>query len=459
MKYLFPGFISRKFVSVQVTQLNDGVRIGGADGAFVKRTVLPCGVRVLTESMRTMRSATIGFWVPVGSRHERDTGFGSTHFLEHLMFKGTRKRSAFDISYAFDSVGGMSNAGTGKEYTYYYAQVRDADVPMAIDVLGDMLTSATLLDEHVEAERGVILDELAMDDDDADDVASEKFLGAVYGEDEPMGRPIGGTPETVSAITGDAIRSHYSAFYYPHNLVVSLAGNVDHDAVCEQIETLMCEAGWGQRPVVEPTQLSSPEVTLGKMRALETNTVVTRRPTEQAHLVFGGPGLHVRDERVPVQTLFSGLLGGDSSSRLTQEIREKRGLTYSVYSSGRLSSDCGHFQISAGCAPKNAQLVVDLALEQWRAVAQDGPTEAERQRVVGGMAGYMALGLERTGARMHRLAWAELFDREFMDAEAEIARMQAVTCGQIQELAAELYDQCRHVSIVSPLEDGVKLSL
>lgn len=437
---------------MQLDALTNGFRSGGSDGALVQRSVLPGGVRVLTEAMPSLRSATLAFWVPVGSRHEVDGHFGSTHFLEHLLFKGTPTRSAFDISLAFDEVGGISNAGTGKEFTYYFAQVRDANIPMAIDVLTDMVTSASLNDHDVEAERGVILDELAMDEDDPDDVVSERLTEAVYGADHPMGRPIGGTPQTVRGITGDAIRAHYRKFYYPENLVVVAAGRVEHEQICELLSAALAKSSWSDRAPQPAVQPACAVETMSLLKARPAQRVTVNRPNEQANVRIGGPGLVCGDPREPAYVLFSAILGGDSSSRITQEVREKRGLAYSLQAFGSMNTDSGMFGVAAGCAPENVQLVSDLMLEQWRQLAHDGPTEAERRRVIGGMAGYMALGLERTGSRMRRLAWAELFDREFHDAESEIQRLEAVTCAQIQQIAGELYEAQKHVSVVGPFD-------
>ncbi len=213
------------------------------DGATIRRSVLPGGVRVLTESMPGLRSATVGAWVGVGSRDETDGHFGSTHFLEHLLFKGTARRSAMDIAEAFDAVGGEANAATGKEHTCYYARVLDADLPMAVDVITDMVTSARLDPDELETERGVILEELAMNDDDPSDVVHEEFAAAVLAG-HPLGRPIGGTPDTINAVPRDAVWEHYRWHYRPETLVVAAAGGVDHDTLVDQVGTALRDGGW-----------------------------------------------------------------------------------------------------------------------------------------------------------------------------------------------------------------------
>jgi predicted Zn-dependent peptidase len=226
---------------------------GQDGGAIVRRSVLPGGVRVLTESMPGIRSATIGAWVGVGSRDERDGHHGSTHFLEHLLFKGTSRRSTMDIAEAFDAVGGEANAATGKEHTCYYARVLDADLPMAVDVIGDMVTSARLDPDELEIERGVILEELAMNDDDPADVVHEQFAAAVLG-DHPLGRPIGGTPGSIRDVPRDAVWEHYREHYQPSTLVVTAAGGVDHEALCAQVAQALDTGGWDLTEGTEPSR-------------------------------------------------------------------------------------------------------------------------------------------------------------------------------------------------------------
>src|SRR5690606_29846618 len=227
------------------------IRIDASGGTLVRRSVLPSGVRVLTEQVPGSQSATVGFWVAVGSRDEEPATYGSTHFLEHLLFKGTSRRSALDIAVSFDAVGGEHNALTAKEYTCYYAKVRDRDLPMAVEVLADMVTSSVLDAGEFESERGVILEELAMADDDPGDVASERLFEAVFGE-HPLGRPIGGTPASITAVSRDAVLAHYRASYRPEDLVITVAGAVDHDALVTGVMAALAEAGWDPEAVAAP---------------------------------------------------------------------------------------------------------------------------------------------------------------------------------------------------------------
>ncbi|MDT0166303.1 pitrilysin family protein [Actinotalea sp. AC32] len=425
---------------------------GQDGGAIVRRSVLPGGVRVLTESMPGLRSATVGAWVGVGSRDERDGHHGSTHFLEHLLFKGTARRSAMDIAEAFDAVGGEANAATGKEHTCYYARVLDADVPMAVDVITDMVTSASLDPDELEIERGVILEELAMNDDDPSDVAHEQFAAAVLGS-HPLGRPIGGTPGSIQAVPRDAVAAHYAEHYRPRTLVVTAAGGVDHDALCAQVEGALAAGGWdlasdatpvGRRPSVAPTD--------GGHETLPTagTELTIHRTTEQANVVLGGVGLTATDDRRFVLSVLSAALGGGMSSRLFQEIRERRGLAYSVYCFASSHADTGVFGLYAGCTPAKVDEVLALLHTEWDRLADSGITAAELERSIGQLSGGLVLGLEDSGSRMTRLGKAELVHGELLSQDETLDRIRSVTAAQVQELAAELAARPRSVVRVGP---------
>lgn len=424
---------------------------GQDGGAIVRRTVLPGGVRVLTEAMPGLRSATFGAWVGVGSRDERDGHHGSTHFLEHLLFKGTRRRSAMDIAEAFDAVGGEANAATGKEHTCYYARVLDADVPMAVDVITDMVTSATLDPDELEIERGVILEELAMNDDDPSDVAHEQFAAAVLGM-HPLGRPIGGTPGTIRDVPRDAVAEHYAEHYRPHTLVVTAAGGVDHDALCAQVTDALSAGGWSLDPAAAPVGRRPTASAPGSPESLPgAGTELTiHRTTEQANVVLGGIGLTATDDRRFVLSVLSAALGGGMSSRLFQEIREKRGLAYSVYCFASSHADTGVFGLYAGCTPGKADEVLALLNAEWDRLADGGLTAGELERSIGQLSGGLVLGLEDSGSRMTRLGKAELVHGELLSQDETLDRIRAVTATQVQELAAELAAKPRSVVRVGP---------
>jgi predicted Zn-dependent peptidase len=400
--------------------------------------------------MPGLRSATVGAWVGVGSRDERDGHHGSTHFLEHLLFKGTARRTAMDIAEAFDAVGGEANAATGKEHTCYYARVLDADLPMATDVIADMITSARLDVDELETERGVILEELAMNDDDPSDVAHEQFAAAVLGQ-HPLGRPIGGTADTIRAVPRDAVWDHYREHYQPSTLVITAAGGVDHDALCNQVTVALDAGGWqldahaapdGRRPTTgSPADAAVPQA---------GTELVVHRATEQANVVVGGTGLTATDDRRFTLSVLSAVLGGGMSSRLFQEIREKRGLAYSVYCFASGHADTGIFGLYAGCAPGKVDQVLDLMTSEWERLAADGITEAELRRSIGQLSGGLVLGLEDTGSRMSRLGKAELVHGELLSQDESLERIHAVTVTQVQELAVELAARPRSVVKVGP---------
>ncbi len=423
---------------------------GDPSGNVVRRSVLPGGVRVLTEAMPGQRSATIGFWVGVGSRDEAEGEHGSTHFLEHLLFKGTERRSAMDIASAFDEVGGESNAATAKENTCYYARVLDTDLPMAIDVIADMVTSAVLDPEELEQERDVILEEIAMDGDDPADVAHEKFVELVLGE-HALGRPIGGTPEAIQAVPREAVLAHYRRFYTPAELVITAAGGLDHDIVCRLVQSALEQAGWalddGAVPVprrrVEPVEVRG-----------ESGTHVIRRAVEQSNILVGAPALTATDERRFAMSVLNAVLGGGMSSRLFQEIREKRGLVYSTYSFSAAYADTGYFGMYAGCSPAKTGQVIALLGTELDRLAADGIDAEELRKAVGQLSGGLVMALEDNSSRMSRLGRSELVSGEFADMDASLDRIRAVTADDVQALARELAAAPRTTVVVGPFDSA-----
>ena len=431
------------------------LRITASGGSLVRRSVLPSGVRILSEHMPGAQSATVGFWVAVGSRDEQPVTYGSTHFLEHLLFKGTRTRTALDIAVSFDAVGGEHNAMTAKEYTCYYAKVRDQDLPMAVAVLADMFTSSLIDPAEFESERGVILEELAMADDDPSDVVSERFFEAVFGA-HPLGRPIGGSPAAISAVGRDAVWEHYRANYRPQDLVVTVAGAVDHDVLVAGITAALQSEGWDLGVAGTPVDrrhAGSAEVTRGSA------LTIVDRPTEQANLLLGVQGLAASDDRRAAITVLNSVLGGGMSSRLFQEVREKRGLAYSVYSFAAGYSDTGLMGLYAGCSPKKSADVAELMLAEFRRLAADGITDEELSRAQGQLGGGAALALEDSDSRMTRLGRSELTFGEFSDLDETLRRLDGVTTTQVRELAQELVARPLSVAAVGALKkstfDGV----
>ena len=412
-------------------------------GSVIRRTVLPSGVRVLTEAVPGVQSASVSFSVPVGSRDETNGHFGSTHFLEHLLFKGTSKRTALEIAIAFDSVGGSSNAATGKEHTSYYARVQESAVPLAIDVIADMLTGSVLDPVEFENERTVILEELAMNEDDPQDVAHEAFFEEVLGDHE-LGRPIGGTNETITNVTRDAVWDHYRANYRPQDLVVVAAGSVDHDNIVDLVKQGLGAAGWNLDELNAPRVRRSLEPAAVKRRSALR---VIHEENSQANILIGMQGLVGNDPRRYAMAVLNTVLGGGMSSRLFQEIREKRGLAYSTYSFNQGYSDAGVFGLYAGCSPAKAREVSELMLAELRKIATDGITPAELDLAYGNVSGGLALKFESTQARMSRLSGTELSTGEFVDLDEALRRFRAVAIADVSELAADLLQ--RELSIVA----------
>lgn len=427
-----------------LTQLTDELnyRTGrliysGGGGNEVRRSILPGGIRLITEKMPSQRSVSIGFWIGVGSRDEAPGMLGSTHFLEHLLFKGTSQRTALDIANAFDRVGGESNALTAKEHTCYYARVLDEDLPMAVSVISDMITGATLDPALLEQERGVILEEIAMDQDDPTDVAFESFIEQLMG-DNPLGRPIGGTPQEITDVARDKVWEHYKKFYTPDRLVISAAGSLDHGQLADLVLTALQEGGWelaeGVAPAPRRERLESSIVPGARERTLE-------KQFEQTNIVTGCPGLVAGDERRFAMSVLNSALGGGMSSRLFQEIREKRGLAYSTFSFSGSYSDAGYFGMYAGCLPAKAEQVTELMHSTFAELVKNGLTQEELDKVKGQLGGSTILGSEDAGSRMSRLGRAELDSGKFMSLDELLESVRAVTLDEVQDLAGFLNQQ------------------
>ncbi|MEV5413648.1 pitrilysin family protein [Thermopolyspora sp. NPDC052614] len=417
----------------------------GRDGVgVVRRTVLPGGLRVVTESMPTVRSVAVGMWVGIGSRDEAPEHTGATHFLEHLLFKGTPRRDALEISAAIEGIGGEINAFTAKEYTCYYARVLDEDLPLAIDVLADVVTSSLITPEDVESERGVILEEIAMHDDDPSDVVHEQFTAELYG-DTPIGRPILGTVDSINALGRDRIVEYYQRYYRPPQTVVAVAGNVDHDRVVELVAAAYDRAGAlnGDAPPAPP-RVTGPGV------ASRSGVRVVDRPTEQANLVLGTTGLARTDDRRFALGVLNAALGGGMSSRLFQEIREKRGLAYSAYSYTSQYADTGQFGIYVGCLPTKIDDVLKICRDEVARVVADGITEEEIVRGKGQMRGGLVLGLEDTGSRMSRIGKSELVYDTLMSVDDVLERIDAVTPEDIALVAADVLNRPLTLAVIGP---------
>ncbi len=416
----------------------------GRDGGAITRTVLPGGLRVITESMPGSRAVSFGVWVGVGSRDEVPALAGTSHYLEHLLFKGTNRRTALEISSAIESVGGDLNAFTAKEHTCYYAHVLDDDLPLAVDVVCDVVSDALITAEDIESERGVILEEIAMRDDDPADIVHDLFTETLFG-DTPVGRPIIGTTGQIETLTREQIRGYYRRRYQLPNIVIAAAGHLEHREVVRLVRKAFADRLGG---VDEPSPHRSgarnaPTGPAGRLAVL-------RRPTEQANVVLGVVGLSRADERRFPLGVLSAALGGGASSRLFQEVREKRGLAYSVYSFTLQYAETGGFGVYAGCQPKRVHDVLAIVRDQLADVAEHGLTDEELARGKGQLRGGMALGMEDAESRMSRLGKAELSFGEVLELDELLARVEAVTAEQVRECAADLMSRPACLAVVGP---------
>jgi predicted Zn-dependent peptidase len=413
----------------------------------VRRSVLPGGLRIVTESLPAVRSAAVGIWASVGSRDEGLDHAGATHYLEHLLFKGTSKRTALEISSAMDAVGGELNAFTGKEYTCYYARILDADLPLAVDVLADMVTGSLIEQKDVDAERGVILEEIAMNEDEPSDTVHEAFAAQLFG-DTPLGRPILGTAASINEITREQIAGHYAARYTPPDLVVAVAGNLDHDTVTQQVTDAFADALTG--PVAPtPPRLAATDDGL----APGTGVRLVPRTIEQANLVLGCAGMSRTDPNRFALGVLNAALGGGMSSRLFQEVREKRGLAYSVYSFASQHSDTGMWATYIGCLPAKADEVLAICQEEIAKVIAGGLTGAELDRGKGQLRGSLVLGLEDPSSRMSRLGKSELVYSRLEPVDEVLASIEAVTHDDVRRVAAEILGRPKVLAVVGPFDD------
>ncbi len=422
-----------------------------AQGGLVKRTVLPGGLRIITEYMPTVRSAAIGIWVGVGSRDEVAAQTGSAHYLEHLLFKGTKNRTALDISSTIDRVGGEMNAFTSKEVTCFYTRVVDTSVPSAIDVLVDMITSATITPKDVDSERAVVLEEIAMRDDDPSDIVHEQFSRALYGN-SALGRSILGTVDNISSLSRRSIHGFYRKYYTPDRMVVAVAGNVDHATIVKLVRKAFAQGGVDLSGDATPYVPAPNKVKF----AMRSGEVKFDKATEQANIVVGVPGINRGDDRRYVLNLLNAALGGGMSSRLFQEVREKRGLVYTVYSFAQQFQDTGLVGVYAGCSPKRLPAVQEVVSDVLRDVAAHGITQDELDRAKGQMAGGMVLGLEDTSSRMSRIARNEMNYGYVSSVSEVLDEVNSVTLEQVHELAHHLWSSDWLTAIVGPDDSGVK---
>ena len=416
----------------------------------VRRTVLPSGLRIVTEEVPSVRSAAIGIWVNVGSRDETPAVSGASHFLEHLLFKGTTRRNALEISATIEAVGGEMNAFTSKEYTCFYARVIDTDLPMAIDVVSDLITSSIVSALDVDAERKVVLEEIAMRDDDPSDLVHDLYAETYYG-DTTLGRPILGTVKSIKEMSRSSVFNYYKKKYLPQDLVVAVAGNIKHKRVVAMVEEALSRDNFLDvrgAPQIRPN-------TPVKTKPVHSVGLLTRK-TEQAHMFYGMEGVARADDRRFAMGVLASALGGGMSSRLFQEIREKRGLAYSVYAYAQQFAGSGQIGFYAGCNPTKAIEVVEIIREVLADVAENGMSHEEIERAKGAVRGSLVLSQEDSASRMSRIGKNEIVYGQVMGFDDILKAIARVNPTDVREIASEYLTKSPTLALVGPFKNEAK---
>ncbi len=408
-------------------------------------TKLANGIPVITEAMPHVRSVSVGIWIGTGSRQERPDENGISHFIEHMLFKGTTTRSAEEIARSVDSIGGNLDAFTSKELVSYNTKVLDEHLPVAFDVLSDLVLNPVFREEDVEKEKGVILEELKMEEDNPEYLAHETFTSNFW-KGQPLGRPILGTKNTIRSFNTDRLRQYFSTVYAPGNICITAAGHLDHAHLVELASERF--AGLPVNGFVREggRTVSHPAIVLKSKKSLE-----------QVHLCLGVPSYPVAHELRFACYALNTLLGGGMSSRLFQNIREKLGLAYSVFSELSLYRDTGCLLVYAGTSTESVRKVVELVMEEFHTLKNERVAEEELRRAKDYLKGSLMLGLESTSSRMGNLARQEMFFNRFFSLDELVESMEAVTAEQIQQIAQSFFrPECVAVTVLGNLE-GLKL--
>ncbi|NQS74936.1 MAG: insulinase family protein [Peptococcaceae bacterium] len=397
--------------------------------------------QIITEAVPHVRSVSIGFFVGTGSRYETPDINGASHFIEHLMFKGTSRRTPRDIAEELDAVGGQLNAFTTKEYTCYYARVLDEHFDLAVDLLGDMLFESKFAPGDIDRERNVILEEIKMYEDAPDELVHDIFASSIW-QGHSLGQPIIGTVDVVNSLSRDRLYDYYKAHYNPSRMIVAVAGNIKHDLVMDRLRPIFEKRGGKESPRLINKPANQRQITC------------RNKDTEQVHLIVGAPGLKLGHDKIYIMQLITTILGGGLSSRLFQEIREKRGLVYSVYSYHSSYQDAGLFGMYAGLSKQNVDEVLELIFKQVRDIQVKGVPEEELHRAKEQLKGNLYLGLENVNARMSRLGKSQMYLGRVITPEEVIDKLNMVTTNDIQELAQEMLDpQGFSLASVGPWDD------
>lgn len=404
----------------------------------MQKTKLSNGVRVVTETIPYVRSVTAGFWLKVGSRNEDEHELGISHMIEHMMFKGTTRRTARQIAETIDATGGQLNAFTDKEHTCYYGKVPDQHMALLIDVLSDMLLNSLFDADEIEKEKGVVLEEIRMYEDSPDELAHEALAENLL-QPHPLGRPVLGTPASVQSFSSEDLLSYIARHYVPSNLVISVVGNIKHD------EVVACIAQHFSAMVGPPPAKPNTLIPVG------CGTSVKTKDTEQMHICLGVPGLSRKDEDKYALHVLDTALGGGMSSRLFQSLREEKGLVYSTYSYHVCYEDVGTVAVYAGTSPGNAAKVIDLIKGECEKIATEGLRQEELNRAKEQLKGSLLLGLENLGVRMNRLAKAELHDERLLTPDELMGKVEAVGPEDIRRVGRRLFGQTPFsVAVVGP---------
>ena len=388
---------------------------------------LDSGVRVISERLPHVRSVALGFWIGAGSRDERDRRAGISHFIEHLLFKGSRSYTAQDIAQVFDSFGGELNAATSREHTVLYARVADQHLETALDVMTDMVYAPVFAE--LDAEREVVLEEIAMYEDTPQDLVHDLASEAVFGP-HALGRPVIGSAETVSALTKRSLAAFHRAMYVPGNIVVAAAGRVEHDRLASLLEQA---SGKGTEPPARRSRVRSPLV-----KVPPPGLRFQRKDTEQYHVCLAAPGIARSDRRRFAASLLDGVLGGSASSRLFQEIREKRGMAYAVYTFASQYTDSGQIGVYVGTREENLRVCLEIVASEIADIAAGNVRESEVERTKENLKGRIMLAMESTSNRMSRLGKSVITDTELLSLDRLSAEIDAVDSEALSELAGVL---------------------
>ena len=410
----------------------------------IVRDTLDNGLRILTERMTQVRSISIGVWLTRGSRHETAERSGIAHFVEHMLFKGTATRSAEDIAQQIDSIGGQLDAFTAKEYASYYIKVLDEHLPLAIDILSDIVRNPAFAPDDIEREKKVVVEEIKMVEDTPDDLVHELFTQGFW-ENHPLGRPILGTRETVESFTSELLRDYFAKAYTPRNLVISAVGNLEHARVRQLVE----EKFGSLKAAGESTSDDPPRVV--------PQTLIRNKDLEQSHICVGVSSYPQNHDDRYASYVLNTLLGGSMSSRLFQNVREKRGLAYAVFSGLSAYRDAGTFTIYAGCANEAVGEVIDLVVEELKGVKTAPVPEAELQRSKDHLKGSLMLSLENTASRMSHIARQEIyFDRQF-GLDETLQGIERVTADDVRRVANDLFRNGSLAATVLGNVNGLKI--